>query len=95
MSLNNKDLNEIEKLFENLQSDDDYKEILVKSTEINTKVLTQLSHISDQLEEISGQFNNGITDLVDENNEKIDQIYKDVSSKDGYLPKIKNKLTYF
>lgn len=72
-----------------------YIEVIAQSVEINTKIFSEIKKTTKEIQKISENISNGMVDKIDENNKMIEKIHDDVTTKEGYLPKISNKLNYF
>lgn len=71
-----------------------YTVLITQSIETNTKIFNEIKKATQSIEKISAEVSNGMSSVVSDSAEKIETIYTDVSSKEGYLPQISNKLTY-
>lgn len=85
-------------------------ELMTSQVELNTNIFNEIKKIGESIQitsenstKILNRVQNGITDSINdihevlvESNiaEKIKEVHKDVSSKDGYLSKLSNKLLY-
>jgi hypothetical protein len=100
MALSKDEKQEITDIINNCtNSDNKYLEqyigLLSKSIETNSNIFHEMKIVTEEIKNISKEISNGMTTMLKENSIKISQVYKDISSKEGYLPGISTKLNYF
>jgi hypothetical protein len=68
---------------------------IIKSVEINTKIFNEIKIVAENSEKIMSQSDKVLATVTNGIAGKIEKIYSDICTKEGYLPKISAKLTYF
>lgn len=65
-----------------------------KQVEINTNVHNELKILLNTLTELNKRFSNGLGGTIKNIDNKINLVYTDIVTKEGYIPKAINKLTF-